>query len=107
MSGFFQNILEWIFSWVGNYGWAVVIFTLLIRLVLLPLDIKSKKIMRAMQKVQPKVLALQKKYANDNTTNNITANKSGKHFLNVLIFFFMFFIFGHKVTKKMRISGDK
>jgi len=41
------------------------VFTLLIRLVLLPLDIKSKKSMRAMTKIQPKVQALQKKYAND------------------------------------------
>ena len=75
MSGFFQNILEWIFSWVGNYGWAVVIFTLLIRLVLLPLDINSKKSMRAMQKVQPKVLALQKKYANDKDKLNLKLNE--------------------------------
>ncbi len=75
MSGFFQSILEWIFSWVGNYGWAVVIFTLLIRLVLLPLDIKSKKSMRAMQKVQPKVLALQKKYANDKDKLNLKLNE--------------------------------
>ena len=65
MSGLFQNVLEWIFSWCGNYGWSVVLFTLLIRFVLLPLDIKSKKSMRAMSKVQPKVQALQKKYAND------------------------------------------
>ena len=75
MSGFFQSILEWIFSWVGNYGWAVVIFTLLIRLVLLPLDIKSKKSMRAMQKVQPKVLSLQKKYANDKDKLNLKLNE--------------------------------
>ena len=55
MSGYFQSILEWIFSWVGNFGWSIVIFTLFVRLVLLPLDIKSKKSMRSMSKVQPKV----------------------------------------------------
>lgn len=65
MSGLFKSVLEWIYSWVGNYGWSVVVFTLLVRLVLLPLDIKSKKSMRAMTKVQPKVLALQKKYGDD------------------------------------------
>ena len=62
---FFMNALNWIYSWVGNYGWAVVIFTLLIRLLLMPLDIKSRKSMRAMNKIQPKMQALQKKYAND------------------------------------------
>ena len=75
MSGYFQNILEWIFSWVGNYGWSEVVFTLLVRLVLLPLDIKSKKSMRAMSRVQPKVQALQKKYANDKEKLNLKLNE--------------------------------
>ena len=65
MTAFFVNLLTWINNMVGNYGWSIVVFTLLIRLVLLPLDIKSKKSMRAMTKIQPKVQALQKKYAND------------------------------------------
>lgn len=65
MSGLFQTVLEWIYSWVGNYGWSVVVFTLLVRFVLLPLDIRSKKSMRAMNKIQPQMQALQKKYAND------------------------------------------
>ena len=65
MTGLFTNILQWIYGWIGNYGWAVIVFTLLVRLVLLPLDIKSKKSMRAMSKVQPQMQALQKKYAND------------------------------------------
>ena len=65
MTAFFVNLLTWINNLVGNYGWSIVVFTLLIRLVLLPLDIKSKKSMRAMSQIQPKVQALQKKYAND------------------------------------------
>lgn len=65
INSFFVSALSWIFSWVGNYGWSVVVFTLIIRLVVLPLDIKSRRGMRNMTRVQPKVLALQKKYAND------------------------------------------
>ena len=65
MTGFFINLLTWINNVVGNYGWSIVVFTLVIRLVLLPLDIKSKKSMRAVSKIQPKLQALQKKYAND------------------------------------------
>ena len=67
--GFIGDILRWaldlIYSLVGNYGWAVLIFTLLIRLVLMPLDIKSRKSMKSMQNVQPKIDELNKKYAND------------------------------------------
>ena len=40
------NFLSWINSWVGSWGWAMVIFTVLIRLVLTPLDIKSRVGMR-------------------------------------------------------------
>ncbi len=65
INSFFVWALNWIYSWVGNYGWSVVVFTLIIRLVVFPLDMKSRKGMRAMTRVQPKVLALQKKYAND------------------------------------------
>ena len=67
--GFIGDILRWaldlIYSLVGNYGWAVLIFTLLIRLVLMPLDIKSRKSMIAMQRVQPRIDELNKKYADD------------------------------------------
>ena len=62
---FFINALKWIHGWVGNYGWSVVVFTLLIRLCVLPLDIKSRRGMYAMNRVQPKMQDLQKKYAND------------------------------------------
>lgn len=75
MSGLFQSILEWIFRWVGNYGWSVVVFTQFIRLLMLPFDIKSKKSMRAMNKIQPKVALLQKKYANDKEKLNLKLNE--------------------------------
>ena len=58
-------ILDLIYSLVGNYGWSVLIFTLLIRLCLMPLDIKSKRSMKKMQLVQPRIDELNKKYAND------------------------------------------
>lgn len=70
MTGFFESILTWIFGWVQNYGWSVVIFTLVIRLVLMPLDFKSKKSMRAMTKLQPKMQELQKKYGKDKEKYN-------------------------------------
>jgi YidC/Oxa1 family membrane protein insertase len=59
------NVIQWIYSLIHNYGWSIVIFTMLIRLVLMPLDISSRKGMRKMSKIQPQLNALQKKYAND------------------------------------------
>ena len=71
INSFFVSALNWIYSWVGNYGWSVVVFTLLIRLVVLPLDIKSRRGMRATMRIQPKVTALQKKYADDKEKLNM------------------------------------
>ncbi len=65
MTGFFESLIYGIYGFVGNYGVAIILFTLLVRLVLLPLDVKSKKSMRAMSRVQPKMQELQKKYAKD------------------------------------------
>ena len=59
------SVLSWINSWTGSWGWAMVVFTILIRLVLTPLDLKSRAGMRKSMKLQPKQQELQKKYAND------------------------------------------
>ncbi len=75
ISEWLKVVLEFIYRFVGNYGWAVVLFTLLIRLVVMPLDIKSKKSMRRMTAIQPKMDALQKKYANDREKLNIKMNE--------------------------------
>lgn len=65
MTAFMRSILEWIYGLVGNYGVAVVIFTLLIRTILTPLEISSRKGMRKMSAIQPKLNALQQKYGKD------------------------------------------
>lgn len=65
MNDFLVAILNGINSVIHNYGWSMVIFTILIKLVLLPLDYKSRKSMRRMTRLQPQVAKLQKKYAND------------------------------------------
>lgn len=70
ISGIFLNILNAIYSFVGNYGWSVVLFTLVIRFVLLPLDIKQRKSMRAMTRIQPKQMELQRKYGKDKEKYN-------------------------------------
>lgn len=59
------EILRFIYNFTNNFGWAIVVFTILVRLCMLPLTIKQNKSMEAMNKVQPELAKLQKKYAND------------------------------------------
>lgn len=65
MTDFLRGILDWFYNLTSNYGVAVICFTLFIRLILTPFEYKSRKGMRKMQKIQPKLNALQQKYAND------------------------------------------
>ncbi len=50
---------------VHNYGWAIIVLAILIKIVLFPLTRKSYKSMRAMQSLQPKISALKEKYKDD------------------------------------------
>lgn len=58
-------IITQIYNLVANYGLAIILFTIIIKMILLPLNIKSQKAMRKQQKIQPLVQELQSKYAND------------------------------------------
>ena len=64
-NNFLASIMAGIYSWCQSYGWSAAIFTLFVSLVRLPFEIKQKQSMRRMQEVNPKLQALQKKYAND------------------------------------------
>ena len=65
MNELLKSILDGIYGIVNNYGLAIIFFTLLIKLCLLPLDYKSRKGMRKMSALAPKQAELQKKYGHD------------------------------------------
>ena len=54
-----------IYMIVNNYGWALVLFTIITKAILLPLSVKQQKSMSKMQAVQPKLNEIQKKYQYD------------------------------------------
>ena len=82
---FLVGILSGINTIVNNYGWSIVVFTILIKLVLFPLDLKSRKSMRRMSSLQPQIAKLQKKYANDKEKlNQKTAELYRKEHINPL-----------------------
>jgi YidC/Oxa1 family membrane protein insertase len=55
--------LNWINGYVGNYGWSIVILTVLINVAMFPLRQKSVTSMRKMQEIQPEAKAIQDRYA--------------------------------------------
>ena len=64
IGNFLGVILGFIVNIVGDYAWSIIIFTILVRLCLMPLMIKQIKSTKAMQDIQPKMQEIQEKYKN-------------------------------------------
>ncbi|SSY70062.1 membrane protein insertase YidC [Alysiella crassa] len=58
-------LLNKLHDFIGNWGWAIVVLTLIVKAVLYPLNDKAYKSMAKMRTVAPKMEALKKQYAND------------------------------------------
>lgn len=61
----FGYVLEWLYQFTNSYGLALILFGVAIKLILLPISMKSKKSMMKMSRIAPQVKALETKYAND------------------------------------------
>jgi len=55
--------LKWVHSFLGNYGWSIILLTIIINLLIFPLRHKSLVSMRKMQALQPQLKAIQDRYA--------------------------------------------
>ena len=61
----FFYILDFLYHLIGNMGWAILLFALILRVAMFPIANKSFDSMSKMKKIQPKVMALQMAYKND------------------------------------------
>ena len=62
--------LKFFYRYVGNYGIAIIIITIILKVLFFPLTHKSYKSMKDMQKIQPKMAALKEKYKDDRDAMN-------------------------------------
>ena len=58
-------VMEWIYNTVLNYGYSILAFALLAKVIMLPFSIKQKRSMITTQRINPKLRELQKKYGHD------------------------------------------
>ena len=58
----FGYVLEWLYQLTNSYGLALILFGVAIKLILLPISMKSKKSMMKMSRIAPRVKALEAKY---------------------------------------------
>lgn len=86
-------VIQWIIGIAGNVGLGIVLFTLVLKLITLPLDIYSKSSMRKnslkMEKMRPQLEKLQKQYQNDQQAYNAKMmemyKKNGYSFLGACL----------------------
>ena len=104
--GVVGKLVKWMHSWVGNYGWTVVVFTVFLKILMTPLDIwqrvSSRKSTLRMQRMQPLMAEIDKRYASNPQRANEEKQKLYKKegfsafsmclplIISMVIFFVMF-----------------
>lgn len=66
----FGYLLDWLYQFSHSYGFALIVFSIVVQLVLLPMTAKSKKSMMKMSRLQPRMQELQRRYADDPQRQN-------------------------------------
>ncbi len=61
----FFAVMAWIYSFVGNWAWAIILFTLLVKLILFPLSYKGMMSMSKLKDLAPKMKEIKEKYGKD------------------------------------------
>jgi len=61
----FYKVLLWINNYVGNWGWAIILFTLLVKFILFPLSYKGMMSMQKLKDLAPKMKEIKEKYKGD------------------------------------------
>ncbi len=71
----FGALMLLLYNWAGNYGVAVILFALVVKLIMLPFQLKSKKSMMRTSRMTPRLKELEKKFGNDKQRYQQEMNK--------------------------------
>ncbi len=115
----FGYVLNFIYGFVKNYGLAIIIFTILLRIILLPSNLKQQKNMKKTARIQKKMKEIQDKYSNDPVRLNqevrdLYAEEHMSPFsgclssiLQIIIIISMFMLVSNPLTYMKRIPSEK
>ena len=66
----FGYLLDWLYQFTTNYGVALILFAILVKIILLPITAKSKKSMMKMSRLTPRMREIERKYPDDKQKQN-------------------------------------
>ena len=119
ISEIFGYVLNFLYGWIGSYGIAIMIFSVLLRLILLPLTIKQQASMKKQAAMQEKTKQLQFKYKNDpERLNKETINLYKEEKMNplsgclsgilqIVIILAVFWLVSQPLTYMKRVNSDE
>lgn len=115
----FGYVMRFIYEFIGSYGISIILFSLLVKIITSPLQLKQKKSMLATQKLQPKIQAIQKKYYNNREKMNeeMTALYEregvsptagcGTMIVTLLIIMGLYYVISQPLSYFFQLSGDE
>lgn len=122
MIAFFANIfgyvLNFIYNLVKNYGVAIIIFSVLVKLLMIPISIKQQKTMKKSTKIQKKMKEIQFKYKNNpeqlnQATMELYKSENMSPFsgcfsaiAQIILLFAVFYLVRSPLTYMKKIDGD-
>ena len=114
----FGYLLDILYQFTTNYGAALILFAILIKLILMPASIKSKKSSMKMSRLAPQVQAIQEKYAGDQQKQNMAVQELYKaegvsmgggclwSFLPLLILFPLYAVVRQPITYMLHETAE-
>ena len=114
----FGYLLDILYQFTTNYGAALILFAILIKLILMPASIKSKKSSMKMSRLAPQVQAIQEKYAGDQQKQNMAVQELYKEegvsmgggclwsFLPLLLLFPLYAVVRQPITYMLHESAE-
>lgn len=120
MLDFFANlfgyVLNFIYNLTSNYGIAIILFTILLKLIMLPMTIKQQKSMKKSSETQVKAREIQEKYSNDPQKmnqelmelykNNNTFGGCFSSILQIIIILSIFFLVSKPLTFMKKVDTN-
>ena len=122
MIAFFANIfgylLNFIYNLVENYGLAIIIFSILVKLAMVPISIKQQKTMKKSTRIQAKMKELQEKYKNNpeklnQETLELYKNENMSPFsgclsaiVQIILLFAVFYLVRSPLTYMKKVDAD-
>jgi YidC/Oxa1 family membrane protein insertase len=68
-------LLKFLYSLIGNWGWSIVVLTIIVRAIVMPFNAYSYKSMKAMQRVQPEMNRIKEKYKDKSAEQRLIMNQ--------------------------------